>query len=150
RISEELQADLGDSGHRAVLAVPLRVKAVVIGALGVIDDAGRRFDAEEARLLQAFADQAALALENARLFSLERARRRQIAALAEIEREFAAELDNERLLGLIVAPSACAASASSARPGSSTPRAPSTCWTTGGASCGGRGRPRAQGWCERC
>ncbi len=106
RISEELQADLGDTGHRAVLAVPLRVKAVVIGALGVIDDAGRRFDAEEARLLQAFADQAALALENARLFSLERARRRQIAALAEIEREFAAELDTERLLGLIVERSA--------------------------------------------
>src|SRR4030095_12567429 len=102
RISEELQADLGDSGHRAVLAVPLRVKAVVIGALGVIDDAGRRFDAEEARLLQAFADQAALALENARLFSLERARRRQIAALAEIEREFAAELDPARVLALVV------------------------------------------------
>src|SRR4029453_19041355 len=34
-------------------------------------------------------------------FSLERARRRQIAALAEIEREFAAELDPERLLALV-------------------------------------------------
>jgi GAF domain-containing protein/CheY-like chemotaxis protein len=106
QISDELRADLGSSGHRAVLAVPLRVKAVVIGALGVIDVAGRRFDAEQAQLLQAFADQAALALENARLFSLERARRRQIAALAEIEREFAAELDTERLLGLIVERSA--------------------------------------------
>ncbi len=97
---------LGDSGDRAVLAVPLRVKAVVIGALGVIDDPGRRFTEEEAQLLQAFGDQAALALENARLFSLERARRRQIAALAEIEREFAAELDTERLLDLIVKRSA--------------------------------------------
>jgi GAF domain-containing protein/CheY-like chemotaxis protein len=101
-ISDELRVELGGSGHRSVLAVPLRVKAVVIGALGVIDDPGRQFTEEEARLLQAFADQAALALENARLFSLERARRRQIAALAEIEREFAAELDTERLLGLIV------------------------------------------------
>jgi len=101
-ISDELRVELGASGHRAVLAVPLRVKAVVIGALGVIDDPPRQFVEDEARLLQAFADQAALALENARLFSLERARRRQIAALAEIEREFAAELDTERLLGLIV------------------------------------------------
>jgi GAF domain-containing protein/CheY-like chemotaxis protein len=101
-VSDELRRDLGGSGHRAVLAVPLRVKAVVIGALGVIDDPGRQFAEEEARLLQAFADQAALALENAQLFSLERARRRQVSALAEIEREFAAELDTERLLGLIV------------------------------------------------
>ena len=106
QISDVLRADLGGSGHRAVLAVPLRVKAVVIGALGVIDDPGRRFVEDEARLLQAFADQAVLALENARLFSLERARRRQIAALAEIEREFAAELDTERLLALIVERSA--------------------------------------------
>ena len=105
-LSEDFRAVLGDSGDRAVLAVPLRVKAVVIGALGVIDDPGRGFTEEEAQLLQAFADQAALALENARLFSLERARRRQIAALAEIEREFAAELDTERLLDLIVERSA--------------------------------------------
>ena len=105
-LSEDLREALDGSGDRAVLAVPLRVKAVVIGALGVIDDPGRRFTEEEARLLQAFGDQAALALENARLFSLERGRRRQIAALAEIEREFAAELDTERLLDLIVERSA--------------------------------------------
>jgi GAF domain-containing protein/CheY-like chemotaxis protein len=106
RVSDELRDALGSVGHRAVLAVPLRVKAAVIGALGVIDQPGRQFVADEARLLQAFADQAVLALENARLFSQERARRRQIAALAEIEREFAAELDTDRLLALIVERSA--------------------------------------------
>jgi GAF domain-containing protein len=101
-LSDDLRAAVERSGARAVLAVPLRVKAAVIGALGVHDARGRRFTEDEAHLLQALADQAALALENARLFSLERARRRQVAALAEIEREFAAELDTERLPGLIV------------------------------------------------
>jgi len=106
RLTEDLRTVLRASGEASALAVPLRVKAVVIGGLGVSDTAGRRFTEDEAQLLQAFADQAALALENARLFSLERSRRRQIAALAEIEREFAAELDPDRLLELIVERSA--------------------------------------------
>jgi GAF domain-containing protein/CheY-like chemotaxis protein len=101
-ISDDLRTAAADSGDGAVLAVPLRVKGMVIGAVGVSDRRGRAFTGEEAQLLQAFADQAALALENARLFSLERAQRRQIGALAEIEREFAAELDTERLLELVV------------------------------------------------
>jgi GAF domain-containing protein/CheY-like chemotaxis protein len=105
-LSDDLRDGLLRSGEGAILAVPLRVKGMVIGALGVGDRRGRVFTAEEAHLLQAFADQAALALENARLFSLERSRRRQIAALAEIEREFAAELDPERLLVLVVERSA--------------------------------------------
>jgi GAF domain-containing protein/CheY-like chemotaxis protein len=101
-VTDDLREAFTRSENGAMLAVPLRVKGMVIGALGVADQRGRVFTAEEARVLQAFADQAALALENARLFSLERARRRQIGALAEIEREFAAELDTERLLDLIV------------------------------------------------
>ena len=105
-IPEALRASLNRIGDGAFLAVPLRVKGMVIGALGIADRLGRAFTEEEARVLQAFADQAALALENARLFSLERAQRRQMAALAEIEREFAAELDTERLLELVVERSA--------------------------------------------
>jgi two-component system NtrC family sensor kinase len=53
---------------RAVLAVPLTVHERVIGALNVAGLTGRVFDEEEIRLVQAFADQAAVALENARLF----------------------------------------------------------------------------------
>ncbi|MBI2218884.1 MAG: GAF domain-containing protein [Candidatus Rokubacteria bacterium] len=56
------------AGYRAALAVPLVVQERVIGALGVGDVAGRVFDDEDVRLAQAFADQAALALECARLY----------------------------------------------------------------------------------
>ncbi|HUF93672.1 MAG TPA: GAF domain-containing protein, partial [Candidatus Limnocylindria bacterium] len=101
-VSDDLRALMRASDDGAVLAAPLRAKGLVVGALGIADRPGRVFSEQEGALLQTFADQAALALENARLFSMERARRRQIAALAEIERELAAELDSDRLLQLIV------------------------------------------------
>jgi GAF domain-containing protein/CheY-like chemotaxis protein len=101
-LTEELSRGVAAKGVGAVLAVPLRVKGRIIGALSISDRTGRVFAEPEAALLQAFADQAALALENARLFSLETARREQIATLAEIERELAAELDPDRLLRMVV------------------------------------------------
>ena len=102
RMSDDLAQALHAAGIVAVLAVPMRAKGVIIGALGVADMRGRVFTDAEAALLQAFADQATLALENARLFSGERSRRQHLAALAEMERELAAVLDAERLPALIV------------------------------------------------
>ena len=102
RVSDDLATDFRASGDVAVLAVPMRAKGTIIGALGVADRRGRVFTDGEAALLQAFADQATLALENARMFSAERSRRQHLAALAEIERELAAVLDAERLPALIV------------------------------------------------
>ena len=101
-LSDDLEANFRASGDVAVLAVPMRAKGVIIGALGVADRRGRIFTEGEAALLQAFADQATLALENAQLFSIERARREQIATLADVERELAAVLDPARLPALIV------------------------------------------------
>ena len=101
-LSDEVAETMRRAGDRAVLAVPLRAKGRIIGTLSLGDAAGRVFSEAEVGLLQAFGDQAALALENARLFSLEAARRSQIATLAEAEREFASELDPGRLLTLVV------------------------------------------------
>jgi len=58
-----------DTSQRSVLAAPLLVGSRVIGALSVRDRPGRLFDDEDGHLLQAFADQAAIALENARLYA---------------------------------------------------------------------------------
>ena len=88
--------------YRSVLAVPLLVKDIVVGALAVGDRLGRVFGPDEIRAAQAFADHAAVALENARVFALESARRAQMEALTTIERDLAAELDPERLLALII------------------------------------------------
>ena len=70
------------SGHGSVLAVPLMIGGRVTGVLAVGDVTGRAFGAEEIRRLQDFANQAAIALEKARLFALETARREQLEALA--------------------------------------------------------------------
>ncbi len=78
---------------RAVLAVPLIVQDRVIGALSIRDFTGRDFRPEEQWLAQAFADQAALAFENARLYT-EAARRRLAAEeLTRIARTLAESLD---------------------------------------------------------
>jgi hypothetical protein len=63
---------------------------------------GRAFHAEEIQRLQDFANQAAIALENARLFALETSRREQLEALASVQRDLSAELDLDRLITLIV------------------------------------------------
>jgi signal transduction histidine kinase len=65
---EPRRSQLAAGGNRAVLAVPLRAKGTLIGVLAVADLPGRAFDDTELGLLQTFADQAGLALENARLY----------------------------------------------------------------------------------
>jgi PAS domain S-box-containing protein len=101
-LSPETRAKVEQAGHGSVLAVPLTIGGRVTGVLAVGDVTGRTFDAEEIHRLQDFANQAALALENARLFMLETRRRRQLEDLAAVQRDLSAELDLDRLLALII------------------------------------------------
>ncbi|MFI5183576.1 MAG: GAF domain-containing protein [Vicinamibacteria bacterium] len=55
-------------GYKSFLCVPLRRGSESIGTLEVVTKEPRRFGAEEQELMAAFADQAAVAIENARLF----------------------------------------------------------------------------------
>jgi PAS domain S-box-containing protein len=82
-LTEDLRQSLIAGGYHAVLAVPLTVKGQMIGALTIADAAVRSFSAAEVILLQTFADQAALALENARLFEDARAARDFLQSIAE-------------------------------------------------------------------
>lgn len=61
------QAAGGDSVWRAFLCVPLWVTAEVYGCLALYYDVTRSFASDEIELAVIFADQAALAIENARL-----------------------------------------------------------------------------------
>jgi PAS domain S-box-containing protein len=82
RYSKEAPTYLERSEYRAMLAVPFLVKGRVIGALAVGDRTGRAFDAEAIELAQAYANQAAVALQNARLLD-EAELRRQVAEEAQ-------------------------------------------------------------------
>lgn len=68
--------------HRACLAVPLIVKGEVYGSIVLYYPEPREFSADEIELAVAFGDQAALAIENARL----RAQAEQAAVAAERSR----------------------------------------------------------------
>lgn len=67
-LTPELRTAIDHAQYHAVLAVPLLVQDRVVGALGVGDLAGRSFGAEEIEIVRAFADQAAIALENHQLY----------------------------------------------------------------------------------
>ena len=67
-LSAELRARIELRDFRSAVGVPLVTHERIIGAIGLGDRAGREFSADELQALQAFADQAALALENARLY----------------------------------------------------------------------------------
>ena len=97
----ETRAELEAREHRAMLAVPLLVTGRVLGALIVGDATGRRFTAEEIARAEAFADQAALALENARLYAEAEGRRREAEVLAEVARTVGAALEPDVVLARI-------------------------------------------------
>jgi len=94
----DIRAFMDSAGAGSVLAVPLRSKTMVIGALGICDDAGRVFTDDEAVLLQAFADQATLALDNARLYQEARVYADRLRALEEVNRLVSSSLNVDEVL----------------------------------------------------
>ncbi len=66
--SFQYQAQALREGIRAVLTVPLRSKDEVLGVIRIYSNQRRRFTPREVRLLTAFANQAAVAIENAELY----------------------------------------------------------------------------------
>src|SRR5204862_331854 len=98
RVSDDLRANFQNSGDGAVLAVPMRAKGVIIGALGIVDRVGRVFTDGEAALLQGFADHAAPALENARLYEEATRYAQRLRALEEVNRLVSSSLNPDEVL----------------------------------------------------
>ena len=80
------------------LAVPMRRKGKVIGALNLLSETTDAFTSQDEALLRQFAAHVAVAIENARLFKSERQYVETLETLAEIGREMASILDLEALL----------------------------------------------------
>jgi GAF domain-containing protein len=95
-----LDAALAEDQLVSVLGVPLKIRGEVVGILYYATRFERPPSAEESALLAAFADHAAIALENARLFGQLDAARRAAEADAETIRR-SAEL-HDRLTRLVL------------------------------------------------
>jgi phosphoserine phosphatase RsbU/P len=80
------------------LAVPMRRKGHVIGALNLLSETTDAFSSQDEALLRQFAAHVAVAIENARLFKAERQYVDTLETLAEIGREMSSILDLDVLL----------------------------------------------------
>jgi signal transduction histidine kinase len=97
------------SGFRSALAVPLMREGNPIGVVGVGRTEPGSFPDKQIALLQTFADQAVIAIENARLFKELEARTTQLTrsvgeleALGEVGQAVSSTLDLETVLNTIV------------------------------------------------
>jgi phosphoserine phosphatase RsbU/P len=80
------------------LAVPMRRKGKVIGALNLLSESEGAFTQQDEALLRQFAAHVAVAIENARLFESEHQYVATLETLAEIGREMSSILDLDQLL----------------------------------------------------
>jgi len=83
---------------RSELAIPLMVRDEVVGVLDCQSENPDHFDSETVDLLTLFSTQASMALQNARLYSLERRRASQLEAINTVARETTVVLDVKQLL----------------------------------------------------
>ena len=87
----------------SVMAAPLLIGRRLVGAIATVhSDPGRVFNADDLRLLNLFAPQAAIAVENARLFAAERKRAEEQQALLDSLRDLAGELELSKVLQAVL------------------------------------------------
>jgi two-component system, NtrC family, sensor kinase len=97
------------SGSRTVLATPLMREGVPIGTIHIRRLEVRPFSEKQIKLLETFADQAVIAIENVRLFQELEARTQELArsvgelkALGEVGQAVSSTLDLQTVLSAIV------------------------------------------------
>jgi GAF domain-containing protein/CheY-like chemotaxis protein len=91
----QIRAVLLRLGYRSVLAVPLLSEQRILGVLTVWRQAVGQFPDEVVNLLQTFAGQSALAIQNARLFRELEAKSRELEVASRHKSEFLANMSHE-------------------------------------------------------
>jgi PAS domain S-box-containing protein len=93
-----LYADAPPDWEGAILGLPLKIGARVVGVMNVSYKQPRSIPEAELRALRLLGDQAAIAIENARLFEQAATERRHLSLLYEIGRNLGDSLDPDKIL----------------------------------------------------
>ena len=80
-------------GYRSIVAVPMFKDGRAIGSISVVRSEVGRLSRQQIELLKTFADQAVIAIENARLFEAEQARTQELTESLEYQTATAAVLN---------------------------------------------------------
>ena len=81
--------------HRTLLGVPLLREGILIGLVGLGRNAVRPFTEKQITLVETFADQAAIAIENVRLFDEIQDKSRQLEEASQHKSQFLANMSHE-------------------------------------------------------
>jgi diguanylate cyclase (GGDEF)-like protein len=100
-VSKEARHRIDNPAITSVLALPLMVRERVIGVLEIASDKPDPFSTDSIGLLSVFSGQAAIALENARLYSTDLRRMRQIEIINLIARTAAAANDTQQFYTML-------------------------------------------------
>ncbi|HWO89953.1 MAG TPA: GAF domain-containing protein [Gemmatimonadales bacterium] len=88
---------------QAVMVVPLLIGSRLVGAIAAVhSDPARKFGEADVRLLNLFAAQAAVAIENARLFTAERERATEQQAILDTLAALAGQVELSKLLQAVL------------------------------------------------
>ena len=108
-VTENIRRTAPMRGYRSMVHVPMVRHGRAIGVISVTRAPVGGFSPDEVELLQTFADQAVIAIENVRLFTELQARTAdltrsvgELEALSEVGRAISSTLDVDRVLGTIV------------------------------------------------
>ena len=93
---------MAGSNTQSELTVPIKLKEQVIGVLDVQSEQLNAFDESDMTVVHSLANQAAIAIENARLFDAEQRRAEQFQVMSEVGQRMTSILDVDQLLTEIV------------------------------------------------
>jgi HD-GYP domain-containing protein (c-di-GMP phosphodiesterase class II) len=99
---ERAQGWVDSIGHGAVVAAPIRWQDEILGVIVLDHDTPGMFDQDDAEILELLGSQAAVAIQNARLFQAEDRRRREAETLREVGLIISSTTDQSQVLNLIL------------------------------------------------
>jgi GAF domain-containing protein len=93
-----IYSTLKSSGMGGYVSVPLITRKKVMGVLNCFCNEDDKFDSQEIRLLRSFANQAAIAIENARLYAIIKNKVRELATVFEVGKSITSTLELDKVL----------------------------------------------------